>query len=66
MFLGVAIAAAFALGVYSLVLASINADKAQPLTLVAYRVDCERVVDLTDPVALYATGITLETLGCPW
>jgi hypothetical protein len=31
--LGVAIAAAFALGVYSLVLASINADKAQPLTL---------------------------------
>jgi RES domain-containing protein len=40
--------------------------KAQPLTLVAYRVDCERVVDLTGPVALSAIGITLETLGRPW
>jgi RES domain-containing protein len=40
--------------------------KAQPLTLVAYRVDCERVVDLTDPVALSAIEITLKTLGCPW
>ena len=40
--------------------------KAQPLTLVAYRVDCERVVDLTDPAALSAIGITLETLGSPW
>ena len=40
--------------------------KAQPLTLVAYRVDCKRVVDLTDPVALSSIGITLDTLGCPW
>ena len=40
--------------------------KAQPLTLVAYRVECERVVDLTDPLALSAIGITRETLGSPW
>jgi RES domain-containing protein len=40
--------------------------KAQPLTLVAYRVDCQRVVDLTDPVVLSAVGIADETLGCPW
>jgi RES domain-containing protein len=36
------------------------------LTLVAHRVDCERVVDLTDPMALSAIGITLEMLGSPW
>ena len=40
--------------------------KAQPLTLVAYRVDCERVVDLTDPVVLSAVGIADEILSCPW
>ena len=40
--------------------------KAQPLTLVGYRVDCERVVDLTDPAVLSAAGIADETLGCPW
>ena len=40
--------------------------KAQPLTLVADRVDCERVVDLTDPLVLSAIGITLETLGSLW
>jgi hypothetical protein len=39
--------------------------KAQPLTLVAYRVDCERVVNLTDRLALSAIGITLETLRSP-
>jgi RES domain-containing protein len=40
--------------------------KAQPLTLVAYRVDCERVVDLTKPSALVAIGTTPEALACPW
>jgi RES domain-containing protein len=40
--------------------------KAQPLTLVAYRVDCVRVLDLTDPEVLAATGVTQQTLGCPW
>jgi RES domain-containing protein len=38
---------------------------AQPLTLVSYRIDCERVVDFTDPVALSALSTTLETPGCP-
>jgi RES domain-containing protein len=40
--------------------------KAQPLTLVVYRVDCERVVDLTDPFVLSAVGIADEILSCPW
>ena len=40
--------------------------KAQPLTLVSYRVDCERVVDLTEPAVLAAMGILDETLACPW
>jgi RES domain-containing protein len=40
--------------------------KAQPLTLVAYRVDCARIVDLTNPEVLAATRIARETLGCPW
>lgn len=40
--------------------------KAQPMTLVAYRVNCERVADLTDPTVLGAIGTTAETLACPW
>lgn len=40
--------------------------KAQPLTLVSYRVDCERIVDLTEPAVLAAIGIADETLACPW
>lgn len=40
--------------------------KARPSTLVAYRADCECVVELADPLVLSAVGITLETLGCPW
>jgi RES domain-containing protein len=40
--------------------------KAQPLTLVAYRVDCERVVDLTDPSVRAALGLAEDTLACPW
>jgi RES domain-containing protein len=40
--------------------------KAQPLTLVAYRVDCEGIVDLTDPAAQTALGIGDAVLGSPW
>jgi RES domain-containing protein len=40
--------------------------KAQPLTLVAYRVECARILDLTDSEVLAATSITQQTLGCPW
>ena len=40
--------------------------KAQPLTLVGYRVDCDQIVDLTDPTVLLAIGIRTEILACPW
>lgn len=40
--------------------------KAQPLTLVGYRVRCERVVDLTDSAVQAALGISHQTLACPW
>jgi RES domain-containing protein len=40
--------------------------KAQPLTLCAYDVDCEDVVDLTDVATLAAHRITAADLACPW
>ena len=40
--------------------------KAQPMTLVAYRVDCEPVADLTDSAGLAAAGIDPAALACPW
>lgn len=40
--------------------------KAQPLTLVAYRLSCERVADLTDPRVLAAAGVEAKTLAGPW
>jgi RES domain-containing protein len=40
--------------------------KAQPMTLVAYRVECERIADLTDAGALAEAGIAPEDLACPW
>jgi RES domain-containing protein len=40
--------------------------KAQPMTLCAYDVDCEDVLDLTDPATLTAHGITPAELACPW
>jgi RES domain-containing protein len=40
--------------------------KAQPMTLVAYRVRCERIVDLTDPATLAANRIDAADLACPW
>jgi len=40
--------------------------KAQPMTVCAYEVDCEDVVDLTDPPTLAACGITPQDLAGPW
>jgi RES domain-containing protein len=40
--------------------------KAQPMTLCAYYVDCEDVLDLTDVNTLTEHGITPEDLACPW
>ncbi len=40
--------------------------KAQPLTLCAYDVDCDDVLDLTDPVALTTHGIAPSDLACAW
>ncbi|MEA3643285.1 MAG: RES domain-containing protein [Lamprobacter sp.] len=40
--------------------------KAQPMTLVAYQVRCERVADLTDLDRLVAASIDPADLGCAW
>ena len=40
--------------------------KAQPMTLCAYEVDCEDVLDLTDPTVCSAHGITWADIACPW
>ncbi len=40
--------------------------KAQPMTLCAYEVDCEDVLDLTDAATLAANGINPTDLACPW
>jgi RES domain-containing protein len=40
--------------------------KAQPMTLVGYRVDCSDMVDLTDPDTRSAVGVTQADLGCAW
>ena len=40
--------------------------KAQPMTLCAYEVDCEDVLDLTDTAVMAANGITAADLACPW
>lgn len=40
--------------------------KAQPMTLVAYRVDCEQVIDLSKAQVLTDLGIEAGTLACPW
>ncbi len=39
--------------------------KAQPMTLVGYRIGCERIVDLTDPAVLATCAIEAATLACP-
>ena len=40
--------------------------KAQPMTLCAYDVDCDRVLDLTDPATLADQAIAPEDLSAPW
>ncbi len=40
--------------------------KAQPMTLCAYEVDCDDVLDLTDMPTLAANGIEPADLACPW
>ena len=40
--------------------------KAQPMTMVAYRVDCADIVDLTDPTARDAAGVAMSDLACAW
>lgn len=40
--------------------------KAQPMTLCAYEVDCEDVLDLTDVVIPEAHGVTPAILSCAW
>jgi RES domain-containing protein len=40
--------------------------KAQPMTLCAYEVDCEDVLDLSDAATLAAHGIAPAALACPW
>jgi RES domain-containing protein len=40
--------------------------KAQPMTLCAYEVDCENVLDLTDGTTLAANRINPADLACPW
>jgi len=42
------------------------ARKTQPMTLVAYDVDCADILDLTDPATLAAQGITEAELRCAW
>lgn len=40
--------------------------KAQPLTICAYEVDCEDVLDLCDPQERERLGVGPEDLGCAW
>lgn len=40
--------------------------KAQPMTLVSYRVDCDAIADLTDPQVLKILRQTEQTLACAW
>lgn len=40
--------------------------KAQPMTIVAYAVDCDALADLTDATILQSLAITRADLACPW
>lgn len=40
--------------------------KPQPLTLVAYQVDCARIVDLNNPMLLDTLDIPFSDLACAW
>ena len=40
--------------------------KAQPMTMCAYAIDCDDMLDLADPRVRVAQGIDLAELGCAW
>ena len=40
--------------------------KAQPMTMTAYRLDCEHALDLTDTATLAALRVDPAALACPW
>jgi RES domain-containing protein len=40
--------------------------KAQPMTLCAYEVDCDNMLDLTDAAMLASLDLSPEDLACPW
>jgi RES domain-containing protein len=40
--------------------------KAQPMTICGYDVNCDDVLDLTDPTVLASKGIDPGNLSCPW
>lgn len=40
--------------------------KPQPMTLVAYEVDCAKIADLNDDQLLSEMGSSIQELGCPW
>jgi RES domain-containing protein len=40
--------------------------KAQPMTLCAYDVDCEDILDLTDAATLAEHAIAMTDLACAW
>ncbi len=40
--------------------------KAQPMTIVAYEVDCANIANLNDPDTLKTLGLTPSELACPW
>lgn len=42
------------------------ARKTQPMTMVAYDVECDHVLDLTDPATLAAEGIATADMQCTW
>jgi len=40
--------------------------KPQPMTLVAYEIDCAKIADLNDEQQLVNMGSSLQELGCSW
>lgn len=39
---------------------------ARPKTIVAYRLDCEAILDLSDPAMRVTAGVSLEDVSCQW
>jgi len=40
--------------------------KAQPMTMISYRVDCEDIIDLRDRPECERLGVTPADIACPW